>query len=161
MKIKLGTIVKDKVTGLIGVAENRATYLYGCDRYWLQPQIKEDGTVPDGLMVDEPQLAPVPDRGRVMDAITPPPQTIELGSTVHDPIKDMTGTATGRAVYLNGCSRILVEPKQNTDGNLVSWWCDEPQLTTRRSWFGGEKKSVDQPAELRRTGGPARSSSKY
>lgn len=39
MSIALGSIVQDKVTGLVGVAENRATFLYGCDRYCIQPRI--------------------------------------------------------------------------------------------------------------------------
>ena len=105
--IKLGYFVKDRVTGLIGIAENRATFLYGCDRYFVQPQMDGDGKIPDGRMIDEPQLE-VMDNEPVMELLAEPKQVVLLGSEVYDPIKNMKGTATGRAVYLNGCSRIYV-----------------------------------------------------
>ena len=154
--IELGLIVKDRVTGLIGVAENRASFLYGCDRYFVQPQIKDDGTVPAGQMVDEPQLEVLSDREQVMKPLAEPPQIVPLGRAVYDPISDRKGTATGRAVYLNGCSRIYVEVKRGTLGSdKVGFWVDEEQLEVK-------KKIVHEPPKTsQRTGGPARSCSKY
>ncbi|RLJ20020.1 hypothetical protein DJ031_06840 [bacterium endosymbiont of Escarpia laminata] len=160
--IELGYFVKDKVTGLMGVAENRATFLFGCDRYFVQPQIKEDGTVPEGVMIDEPQLEVLKDKDRVMTPAGLPEQTISLGQLVDDPVTGMTGTATGRAVYLNGCSRIFVEPKTTSEKH-ESWWVDEKQLTGKKTLIGRDKKTIEpnEPQAVRRTGGPARSCSKY
>ena len=56
MKISLGTVVRDKVTGFMGVAENRATFMYGVDRYCIQPKVDKDGKIPESSMIDEPQL---------------------------------------------------------------------------------------------------------
>lgn len=161
MRIPLGTIVIDKVTGLKGVAENRSTYLYGCDRYYVQPRAKDDGTVPDGLMIDEPQLEVAQGEKSVMQPPIEPPQKIKLGSVVNDPIRGMQGTATGRAVYLNGCSRILVEPQQNGNEERKSWWVDEDQLTLKKSLFGSKVKAVNTEGTNQKSGGPARSCSKY
>lgn len=155
--IKLGQYVEDKVTGLIGVVEDRATFLYGVDRYCVQPRIKKDGTIPGSRMVDEPQLKVLIDKPPAMEPYPEPKQTIPLGSKVHDPILDRTGTATGRAVYLNGCSRIYVEPKHKLLAPThAGWWADEPQLVL--------KKTADQPKtnEPEKTpGGPARSNPQY
>ncbi|MEW8253731.1 MAG: hypothetical protein AB2747_05215 [Candidatus Thiodiazotropha taylori] len=152
--IKLGSFVKDRVTGLTGVAENRASFLYGCDRYFVQPQIDADGKVPKGLMVDAPQLE-VLDQAPAMDPMPEPPQKVTLGNMVSDPIRGERGTATGRAVYLNGCSRIYVEPRKGVLklGDTGGWWADEQQLKPI-------EKTISKP-DNSTTGGPARSCSKY
>lgn len=58
--INLGDKVKDPVTGIVGIAYSRVTYLQGCDRIGIQqPAYKDkDGEtqVPDLWQVDEPQL---------------------------------------------------------------------------------------------------------
>jgi hypothetical protein len=54
---------------------------------------------------------------------------IKLGQKVKDTITDMEGIAIGRTEYLNGCIRILVQPRQLKDGVPVdAVWIDEPQL---------------------------------
>lgn len=152
-RIPLGSLVRDKVTGLVGVAENRARFLYGVDRYLVQPPVTETGKVPENVMVDVCQLV-VLDEKPVMTAAPEPPQLIPLGSKVEDPIRGEKGTATGRAVYLNGCSRILVEPKKQRGHDPKAWWADEPQLIL--------KKEPAKPQTVRpTTGGPARANSKY
>ena len=161
MKIKLGSIVKDKVTGMVGVAENRASFLYGCDRYCVQPRVKDDGTIPKSRMVDEPQLELVEGESSVMTAMPEPKQLIELGQIVHDPVRGLTGTATGRAIYLNGCARVCVEPKQDAKKEIDSWWTDEPQLTPKTTFGGDAKKTISTEPAQRKTGGPARSCSQY
>lgn len=60
MKVELGDIVKDPVTGIEGIAYCYITYLQGCERIGIQePSFKKkDGerVVPDLFHVDEPQL---------------------------------------------------------------------------------------------------------
>jgi len=155
MRITLGTIVKDLVTGLIGVAENRCEFMYGCDRYFVQPQIGKDGKVPDGLMIDEPQLVPVKGRKPVMPEPTEPARIFEMGQHVTDPIKGAKGIITGRAVYLNGCARVYISTKQSSEKDLKSWWVDEDQPIAL-------KKKHPAPSSVQKsTGGPAPSCSKY
>ena len=155
MRIQLGTVVRDRVTGFIGIAENRAAFLYGCDRYCVQPRVDKDGKIPDNQMIDEPQLEIVEGEQAVMSPVSEPPTLVELGQIVYDPVKDMEGTVMGRAVYLNGCSRIMVQPKQKGEKERKSWWVDEPQVTPRNSFI----KKVTQVEKKR--GGPALSNSKY
>lgn len=160
-KIELGTIVKDRVTGVVGVAENRATFMYGCDRYCVQPRIKDDGTIPDSVMLDEPQLE-ILDETPVMPAPAEPRQLVLLGQAVTDPIRGVGGTVTGRAVYLNGCSRVLIASKQTRSQKAEQWWAEEQQVVGKTTLSGRVEMSVA-PANTatRRAGGPAPSSSKY
>mgnify|MGYP001560420616 CR=1 FL=1 len=52
----LGARVKDRVTGLIGIVLSRAEHLFGCARYWVQPQELKDGKPVDGMWIDEDAL---------------------------------------------------------------------------------------------------------
>jgi hypothetical protein len=57
--------------------------------------------------------------------------SIELGSVVTDSISGMTGIATARADYLNGCVKIFVEPQSLKDGRPIEGeWFDEQRVTT-------------------------------
>lgn len=160
MTIELGYMVRDKLTGFTGVAENRATFLYGCDRYCVQPPVDKDGKIPESTMIDEPQLELVADTERVVEPMQPPEQSVKLGLVVFDPIRGVEGTAFGRAVYLNGCARLFVHPKRTGKDNDKSFWVDEPQVEVRTSLLGKDKKTIDSVPRAR-TGGPAPSSSKY
>ena len=55
---------------------------------------------------------------------------IKLGERVKDTVTDFKGMATARCVYLNGCVRIQVQPKELTkDGKMLDTeWIDEGQL---------------------------------
>jgi hypothetical protein len=56
-KIELGNLVKDKVSGISGIAVSRTEFLNGCVRYSLQPKpAKKDGSMPAELWFDEKQL---------------------------------------------------------------------------------------------------------
>jgi hypothetical protein len=155
MRIPLGTVVKDKVTGFIGVAESRGTYLYGCDRYCIQPKIANDGKMPESKMIDEPQLEIVEGEELVMSPAGEPKQLVELGQFVLDPARDMEGTVMGRAVYLNGCSRLYIQPKQKGEKERKAWWVDEPQVEPQQTFLKEVKKAE------KKTGGPALCSTKY
>ena len=155
MKIPLGTIVRDLVTDLVGVAENRTEFMYGCDRYWIQPQVGKDGKVPEGYMVDEPQLKPVEGRDPVMPPPDEPDRIFEMGQHVRDPIMGAEGIITGRAVYLNGCARVFICPKQSSDKDLSPWWIDEEQPISLK------EKHSSPSSKQKNTGGPAPSCSKY
>ena len=155
MRIPLGTVVRDKVTGFVGIAENRATFLYGCDRYCVQPQVDKDGKIPENQMVDEPQLVIVEGEKVVMSPAGEPKQLVELGQSVFDPVRGMEGTVMGRAVYLNGCARIWIQPKQKGEKERRSWWVDEPQVEPRESCIKKASKTE------KKRGGPAPSNSKF
>jgi len=55
--IKLGSKVKDSVTGFEGVAIARCEYLFGCISVQVQPEgMTEDGKMKPALWVDEQRL---------------------------------------------------------------------------------------------------------
>ena len=54
--IKLGSSVKDAITGLKGVAIGRAEYLYSCPRILVQPEGLNDGKIISSEWMDEPRL---------------------------------------------------------------------------------------------------------
>jgi hypothetical protein len=68
-KIDLGMTVRDKITGLEGVAVARTTYLTGCDRISIQPRELKDGKTAEWSAFDENQLEIV--KGKKIIDLTP------------------------------------------------------------------------------------------
>lgn len=149
--IPLGVLVEDKVTGFTGVADHFVTFLHGCDRYSVQPRIDKDGKIPESGFFDEPQLR-ILDGNPVMEPAGTPPQLVELGQLVKDPVRGLEGVVTGRAVYLNGCARICVTPKQKGDKDLT-FWVDENQVEPKKTMLGDNKTPVNPGPK--KTGGPS------
>jgi len=56
MAVKLGTKVRDKVTGLEGVVIGKTLWLNGCTRVGVQPPLDKDGKMVEPAWIDEPQL---------------------------------------------------------------------------------------------------------
>lgn len=106
-------------------------------------------------MVDEPQLELVEGEKEVMSPAREPEQLVELGQLVSDPVRGMEGTVMGRAVYLNGCSRVWIQPKQKGEKERKSWWVNEPQVEPRKKFIKKVKKDKKDP------GGPAPCNSKF
>ncbi len=59
--IKLGQKVRDRFTGMEGIAVGRQSWLYGCERIIVQPPTLKDGVPVEMVYVDEPQLDVVED----------------------------------------------------------------------------------------------------
>jgi len=55
-KHELGSKVKSRCVGVIGIVQSRSENLYGCNRYFIQPPAGEDMKVPDGYWFDEEDL---------------------------------------------------------------------------------------------------------
>lgn len=49
----LGDRAKDRISGLTGIIVSRAEHLFGCSRYWIQPEGTKDGKPLDGAWFDE------------------------------------------------------------------------------------------------------------
>jgi hypothetical protein len=49
----LGDKLRDRVTGQTGIAVSRAEHLFGCARYWIEPQELKDGKPVEGRWIDE------------------------------------------------------------------------------------------------------------
>ena len=81
-QIKLGDRVKDKITGLKGIAIGATDWLYGCRRICVQPEEAKDGKPAESFHVNEPQLELIKER-----VIVPPIKTAEPKRT-HGPRED-------------------------------------------------------------------------
>lgn len=54
---------------------------------------------------------------------------INLGDEATDTVTGFTGVAVSRTEYINGCTRVSLQPKIKSDGSLPSYETfDEPQL---------------------------------
>lgn len=74
---------------------------------------------------------------------------VELGDQVKDSVTGFSGIVTGITGYLNGCRRIIVQPKMKKDGKMPdSSYIDEPQLTVTK------KKAVKIKRAAVTKGGP-------
>jgi len=54
--VKLGDVVRDRVSNFKGVAVAKHSHLNGCDRISVQPTIGKDRKLPTESTFDEPQL---------------------------------------------------------------------------------------------------------
>lgn len=75
-----------------------------------------------------------------------------LGKKVKDTITGFEGIATGIAFYLNGCTRVCIQPRHLKDkdgGTVDSEWVDDTQIKVFES--GGMKKEKE---KTKATGGP-------
>lgn len=56
MSVNLGDRVKDKISGMIGIAIGRTEWMFGCLRIVVQAEALHDGKAIDPTTFDEPQL---------------------------------------------------------------------------------------------------------
>lgn len=70
--IKLGSQVKDIVTGLTGIATSRTEYLNGCIRYGVDPGVDKDGKSREAQWVDVQQLVVLTEDTEVVRHMAPP-----------------------------------------------------------------------------------------
>ncbi|RLI38821.1 hypothetical protein DRO66_00600 [Candidatus Bathyarchaeota archaeon] len=54
--IEKGATVRDDTDGFQGMVTSRSDHLNGCNRYWVQPPVDENGKTRDGQWIDEPSL---------------------------------------------------------------------------------------------------------
>jgi hypothetical protein len=72
---------------------------------------------------------------------------VNLGDEVKDTVSGFKGIVIGKTEFLNGCSRVGIQPKVGKDGKLPeNHWFDEPQIEVIKA------KSVK--CGPRMTGGP-------
>jgi hypothetical protein len=60
-EIQLGNTVRDKVSGLIGIASSRVEHLNGCVQIAVRPKVTSDNKMPDAWYIDIETLEYVDD----------------------------------------------------------------------------------------------------
>lgn len=71
-KVKLGDVVEDQVTGLVGMVVSRVEHLNGCIRFEVQPKVLKDGKPVDSSWVDIDQAKLVSATKKKKVSATPP-----------------------------------------------------------------------------------------
>lgn len=80
--VNLGDKVRDRVTGLEGIAVARTQWLNGCVRIAIQPaKLDKDGKVQESTYVDEPQIEILKRSAITVEISTPRPVLTERGRT--------------------------------------------------------------------------------
>lgn len=117
-RIRLGDLVKDRVTGFEGVAICRSEWLNRCVRITIQPRNLKDGKVIDGDCFDIEQLEVIKqsvfDGGNCHRL-----HGLELGDLVKDQITGFKGVVECVDRWLNGVVRMRVQPQKVKDGEVV------------------------------------------
>lgn len=75
MAVRLGTKVKDSITGFEGIAVQRIEYLYGCVRIGVEPLVDKDGKAAECCYFDEQRLDPTSAAVTGGDYPAPPART--------------------------------------------------------------------------------------
>ncbi|MFA5766406.1 MAG: hypothetical protein WC919_00595 [Candidatus Paceibacterota bacterium] len=54
--VRMGVVVKDRVTGLRGIITGKTEYINGCVQWLVKPPVDKDGKLVDGCWIDTIQL---------------------------------------------------------------------------------------------------------
>ena len=124
---KLGSKVKEIITGFEGVVQSWTRHITGCDTYEVQPRVK-DGKLPSSAWFDEMRVIGVQDE--VRDLLPAKSQVadgteIELGREVVSQMTGFKGIVTGINLNISGRLIYAVMPKVDKDGKQ-----QDPE------WFG-------------------------
>lgn len=108
-QIKLGSLVRDQVSGFQGIALIRIVRPNGNVRVCVAPRVGEDNKMPESYDIDE-HLLEVVGEG-VTDLARPLVETeIELHDKVQDRFSDVEGTVIERREHLSGCVEFIIQP---------------------------------------------------
>lgn len=141
-QVKLGDLVRDRISGKCGTATERHYHLNGCEHIVVE---NEDGT---DLITNVQRLALVKSRPEFhRDDETMNGSHVKLGDEVKDKLSGFTGHVIGWAVILYGAHRIGVDPGLKKDGTMGdTTYFDECRLELVKA-----KKPPQAPAAKRKT----------
>lgn len=115
-EIKLGSKVKDSVTGFVGIATYSAEYLTGTVHICVQPTCADPSVMVEGQMMDWQRLdfidAGVSERYSNAAETSLASCNIVLGKEYRNLANNFTGIAKIKFVSLNGCIQIQLESIQ-------------------------------------------------
>jgi hypothetical protein len=87
---------------------------------------------------------------------------IRLGQRIRDRVSGLTGIATARLEYLNGCTQYCISPPVDKDGKRVEgWYVDQQTLELVDNGIAGlgpggvGRADINAPAVAAATGGPS------
>ena len=115
--MKLGDLVKDKISGYEGVAIAHITYMHNSDRWGLRSRELHEGKPVESVFFDEVQLEVTQED--FMEVVPCEEPLFNFGDEIKDTLTDFKGTVTAIAFWTTGCIRIGVQAKPLHDGAPV------------------------------------------
>jgi hypothetical protein len=150
LKEYLGKEVKDVASGFTGIAIQVIEYLSGVTQVGIQPK-SEGGNYPDAYTIDT-NLVDIVGPG-ISDRVVPPNPDdftgMKLGDTLRDKASKITGVATHKSTFMNGCVTVMLTGEVKTGS-------DKPP---RQEWINARmlEKVEKEPVKPKegRSGGPS------
>lgn len=155
-EINLGDVARDRLTGLEGVVVARTVWLNNCDRIVIQPEGVFEGKPADACGFDLPNMELVRHTDHKVWPPTHAEEPIELGDLARCRLTGLVGVAVGQTSWLNGCSRITLQPRELVKGKPADYvTLDETDmLVVERQAFQAKPASKAPEAEGQKSGGP-------
>lgn len=157
MTIELGNLVRDRITGFVGVSIARTMWRNNMDRILIQPRgLNDEGQTVKSQSFDVCDVELVEKMSLPSLPLTRPEKEVWIGDTVRDRITNIEGTVMAWTQWLAGCSRMMVQPhqlkKDGTPADMVTVDEVDCVIVKRPS----EKAQDPTPIPPRRatTGGP-------
>ena len=129
-EINIGDLVKDTVTGIIGVVVVRHDYLYGVPRVGIQPSGSFEGKAHETIHIDILQ-AELEQKNVVDRKGAQKKDTIPLGSKCKCKVTGYEGICTGKAEWLYACTKVMIQSQKTNPKTLMpldAVWFDEPGI---------------------------------
>ena len=147
-KFKLGSVAKSIITGFKGTITGRSHNHEGCDRYVLQPEIGEDGKVPESMFYDDVEL-------EILDETNALPHLdtsfkYNMLDEAKCNITGFKGTITGFVEHYNGCRYAYVQPKSKENKVEDGAWVNLADLKITKAF---KPKPEPKPRASRPPGG--------
>lgn len=152
-KVELGQQVRCKISGVEGIATAIAEFPHASNQVSIQRGLDKDGKVQDEVTIDAPQLEIINATPIFEVTITPP--IYDFGTKVRCIFTNFEGKIAGRCLYLNGCTRILIQPPHDPKRDLAfqkGVWFAEGAVEPVGKWAPPKEKQ--EPAKSK-PGGPA------
>jgi hypothetical protein len=148
--------MRDKVSGFIGTADVCTEFLTGNVQYSLVPPINPTDKVEAGKpkVFDSYQLEHIADH---LEPIAPPENTgIVLGEKVKDIVSGVTGIATLKSTFLNGCVYYTVVPDvTDSPKDLSEMFFEYVRLKRMGAGVAPAIAKRKEAGTIKPTGGPA------
>lgn len=108
--VKLGSTVKDMISGFEGIVIARSEWLYGCNRLIVESKRLKDGKPTEGQWFDEQRIETIEEGTLSCDK--PRECAVKLGNKVHDNLTGFEGVAVAKTIWSSGAVTISVEPTE-------------------------------------------------
>lgn len=106
-----------EVTGFRGIVTGETKCLQGMTRFDVQPGLDKKGKMGECWTIDATSLK-VLVKGKIKALPPIKVNDVELGNEVEDILSGFRGVVIAESLAINGCTRVVVQPKIDKEGKL-------------------------------------------